>query len=174
MFFRLSELSQHFEKNIMKALSTITGIFTRDYNNYEGVRPIQIYLLRTVFALTLVFIGMFSWSTILNFEGAWKPVNAVAFCMWAAYSTMSVLGIIKPLKMLPIIALQVFYKLIWLSIVAYPLWIRNELAGSDAEQMTNDFLWVILPILAMPWGYFFRSFFTRRAQEHITPGNALN
>src|SRR5690349_12306726 len=98
----------------MKTLSIVTNIFKPDYINYEGVRPIQIYLLRAVFTLTLIFIGMFSWSTIINFEGAWKPVNAVAFCMWAAYSTMSILGIIKPLKMLPIIALQIFYKLIWL------------------------------------------------------------
>ena len=143
----------------MKALSIVTKIFRPDYINYDGVRPIQIYLLRSVFTLTLVFIGMFSWSTIFNFEGTWKPVNAVAFSMWAAYSTMSILGIIKPLKMLPVIALQIFYKLIWLAIVAYPLWMRNELAGSDAEQMTKDFLWVVLPILAMPWGYFFRSFF---------------
>lgn len=146
----------------MKALNFIIWLFARNYTHYEGVRPIQVYLLRTVFTLTLVFIGMFSWSTILNHNGTWKPVNAVAFCMWAAYSTMSVLGIIKPLKMLPIIALQIFYKLVWLAIVAYPLWLRDELAGSDAEQMTKDFLWVVLPIAAMPWGYFFGSFFSRR------------
>ncbi|HTF19893.1 MAG TPA: hypothetical protein VK658_17595, partial [Chryseolinea sp.] len=143
----------------MKTLTFITRPFMRDYTHYEGVRPIQIYLLRAVFTLTLIFIGMFSWTAIINHEGAWKPVNAVAFCMWAAYSTMSVLGIIKPLKMLPIIVLQVFYKIVWLSIVAYPLWVRDELAGSDAEQMTSDFMWVIMPIVAMPWGYFLRSFF---------------
>lgn len=147
----------------MKPLTFITGIFARGYKNYEGIRPIQIYLLRAVFTLTLVFIGRFSWGTILSFEGAWKPVTAVAFCMWAAYSTMSILGIMKPLKMLPIIALQIFYKIVWLSIVAYPLWASGKLAGSDAEQMTKDFMWVILPIVAMPWGYFLKSFFSRRA-----------
>lgn len=136
-------------------------MLSRDYHNYEGVRPIQIYLLRLVFGLTFVFIGMFSWTTILSFDGQWKPVNAVAFSMWAAYSTLSILGIINPLRMLPIIALQIFYKVLWLAIVAYPLWIRDELAGSDAEQMAKDFMWIVLPIVAMPWGYFFRSFFVK-------------
>jgi hypothetical protein len=156
----------HLMKNqIMKTPVFISKLFARDYNNYEGVRPVQIYLLRLVFALTFVLIGMFSWTSIINHEGEWKPVTAVAFCMWASYSTMSVLGVIRPLKMLPVILLQIFYKTIWLIIVAYPLWASGKLAGSDAEQMTKDFLWIVLPIVAMPWGYFFRSFMVRRAKR---------
>jgi hypothetical protein len=45
------------------------------------------------------------------------------------------------------------YKIVWLIIVAYPLWSVNQLAGSPAEEMTNAFLWVVLPIVAMPWKY---------------------
>jgi hypothetical protein len=153
----------NFRENNIMITSYITKLFSRDYTNYDGVFPIQIYLLRLVFALTFVFIGVFSWTSILNFEGQWKPVNAVAFCVWAAYSTMSVLGILKPLKMLPILALQIFYKLLWLAIVAYPLWVSNNLEGSEAEHMTYDFLWVLLPIVAMPWGYFFRLFFSNKS-----------
>ena len=145
-------------------LAFITRLFARDFTNYEGVRPIEIYLLRLIFALTFVFIGSFSWTTIATYEGEWKPVNAVAFSVWAAYSALSLLGILKPLKMLPIIALQMFYKIIWLVIVAYPLWTTGKLIGSDAEQMTKDFMWVILPIVAMPWRYFFGSFFRKGAQ----------
>ena len=158
----------------MKTLTFFSKLFSPDYSNYEGVRPVQIYLLRFVFTLTFVFIGMFSWTTILNFQGEWKPVNAVAFSMWAAYSTMSILGIIKPLKMLPIIVLQIFYKLVWLCIVAYPLWVEGRLSGSDAEQMTKDFMWIILPIVAMPWRYFFRSFFVNRnaLSNQRMPGKA--
>jgi hypothetical protein len=33
------------------------------------------------------------------------------------------------------------------------LWSANQLAGSPAEEMTNAFLWVVLPIVAMPWKY---------------------
>lgn len=150
----------------MKTPKLITKLFSRDFDNYDGVRPIQIYLLRLVFLLTFIFIGMFSWTTIINHDGEWKPVNAVAFSIWAAYSTLSLLGILKPLKMLPIIALQVFYKIVWLIIVAYPLWASGRLIGSDAEQMTRDFMWVVLPTVAMPWGYFFKSFFGRKSGQN--------
>lgn len=146
----------------MKLPEIITKLFARDFTNCDGVRPVQVYLLRLVFTLTFLFIGTFSWTTIIGHEGEWKPINAVAFSVWSAYSGLSFLGILKPLKMLPIIGLQIFYKVIWLTIVAYPLWRSGELVGSDAEQMTRDFMWVVLPIVAMPWRYFFRSFFDRK------------
>jgi hypothetical protein len=62
------------------------------------------------------------------------------------------------LKMLPIILLEIFYKVLWLLVVAYPLWSQGTLAGSTAEGITSAFLWVILPIVAMPWGYAFVSY----------------
>jgi hypothetical protein len=173
LLLQLSILKE--KKQFMKTSAFITRLFSRDFNNYDGVRPVQVYLLRLVFFLTFVFIGMFSWTTIINHDGEWKPVTAVAFSIWAAYSALSVLGIIKPLKMLPIIALQVLYKSIWLVIVAYPLWASGKLAGSDAEQMTKDFLWVLLPVVAMPWRYFFRSFFVGklRSTDNSIEGNQV-
>ena len=65
------------------------------------------------------------------------------------------LGIIRPLKMLPILLLEIFYKVLWLILVAYPLWSQGKLAGSPAEDITSGFLWVILPIVAVPWSYVF-------------------
>ena len=39
--------------------------------------------------------------------------------------------------------------------MAYPLWSKGALAGSSAEDITSKFLWVILPIVAVPWSYVF-------------------
>jgi hypothetical protein len=78
--------------------------------------------------------------------------------MWASYSIISFIGIMRPLKMLPIVLFEIIYKIIWLVVIAYPLWVKNELAGSPAEEMTNAFMWVVLPIVAMPYRYFFRTF----------------
>ena len=61
--------------------------------------------------------------------------------------------IFRPLTMLPILLLEIFYKLLWLGVVAYPLWSTGTLAGSPAEGMTSAFLWVLLPIAAVPWTY---------------------
>ena len=99
------------------------AIFQRA-DKYDGVRPINIYLLRLLFF----------------------------------YSVLSILGLINPLKWLPIVMFEIVYKIIWLVIVAYPLWSTDQLAGSPAEEMTYAFAWVILPIVAMPWAYPFRTY----------------
>ena len=62
--------------------------------------------------------------------------------------------------------LEIFYKALWLIIVAYPLWKSNKLIGSPAEGMTDAFLWVLLPILAMPWPYFYRNFILSRKRKN--------
>ena len=137
---------------------SLKAIFKPDYEHYEGVRPINVYLLRLLFFLVVVFVASDSWSTILKHEGPWDHVRAAAICMWAAYSVLSIFGLINPLKWLPIVMFEIFYKIIWLVIVAYPLWSTNRLAGSPAAEMTYAFVWVILPIVAMPWGYAFRTY----------------
>ncbi len=104
------------------------------------------------------FIATDSWKSIIDHEGPWDRYRAVALCVWAAYSTLSVLGLIHPLKMLPIMIFMIFYKSLWLIVVAYPLWRAGALAGSPAEQMARVFVWVPLPILAVPWMYVFRNY----------------
>jgi hypothetical protein len=137
---------------------SIKTIFTPDYVHYEGVRPINIYLLRLIYFLMLVVVGSGSWISIITHQGPWDHVRAVAFCVWASYSTLSVLGLIHPLKMLPIMIFIIGYKVLWLIVVAYPLWRANALAGSPAEEMTRGFLWVPLPIIAVPWKYVFQNY----------------
>jgi hypothetical protein len=100
-------------------------------------------------------LGKDTWTHILTHQGPWDPTNAVAWCVWTAFATLAGIGIIRPLKMLPMVLLEIFYKVLWLILVAYPLWSKGKLAGSPAEGITSGFLWVILPIVAVPWGYVF-------------------
>ena len=122
---------------------------------YEGVRPINIYLLRLLYILMFFVLGKETWTHILTHQGPWDPIDAVAWCVWTAFATLAGLGIIRPLKMLPIVLLEIFYKLLWLGLIAYPLWSKGTMAGSPAEEISSQFLWVILPIVAVPWGYAF-------------------
>jgi hypothetical protein len=133
------------------------ALFKRD-GRHEGVWKINIYLLRTVYFLMFFVLGKNTWTHILTHRGNWDPKDAMAWCVWTAFATLAVLGIFRPLKMLPILLLEIFYKVLWLIIVAFPLWSKGALVGSPAEGTTFAFLWVILPIVAVPWGYVFESF----------------
>lgn len=136
----------------------MANIFKPDYENYEGVRRINIYVMRLFFALMAIYIVPWSWGHIITHKGPWEPVNAVAWCTWAAYSTLAVLGIIHTLRMLPIMLFMLIYKGLWLIVVAYPLWSANQLKGSPAEELTNMFMWVILPVIFFPYKYAFKKY----------------
>jgi hypothetical protein len=69
---------------------------------YEGVRLINIYLLRLIFILMFFVLGKDTWTHILTHRGSWEPDDAMAWCVWAAFATLAGLGILRPLKMLPI------------------------------------------------------------------------
>ncbi len=129
------------------------NMFKRDFDRYEGVRPVQIYSLRTLFLLMFLFVGFDSWSAILGHEGPWNPMRAAALCMFASYAALSILGVLRPLKMLPIVLFMVGYKLLWLAVVAYPLWSAGQLAGSPAYGMFRVFRWAVVVLFMVPWGY---------------------
>jgi len=146
---------------------TITKIFKPNYERYEGVRPINIFFLRLLFLLVFLFVGSDSWSAILTHRGPWDHVRAAALCMFAAYSALSIIGVFRPLKMLPIVLFEIFYKSLWLIVVAYPLWAADQLAGSPAEGMFKAFRGVPFFILITPWRYVLDKYVLNRARTSL-------
>jgi hypothetical protein len=141
--------------------------------NDEGVLSISIFLLRVVYVLMFFVLGSQTWTHIVTHQGPWEPKDAIVWSLWTAFATLAGLGIIRPLKMLPILLLEIFYKVLWLIIVAYPLWVKGTLIGSPAEGVTWVFLWVILPIVAVPWGYVFLTYVYDPRKRLSGPATAL-
>ena len=92
----------------------------------EGVSILRLYLMRTLYLLNFVLLGLDVWPGIINHVGAWDPVKGVAFSFWAALSVLSGLGLRYPLKMLPLLLLQFVYKSIWLVAVGLSLWSADQ------------------------------------------------
>jgi hypothetical protein len=82
----------------------------------------------------------------------------LTFCVWAAYASISVFGIYNTLKMLLILLFMIFYKSLWLIVVAYALWKIDKLTGSPLEELATIFIGSILPALFFPWKYFYVHF----------------
>lgn len=139
-------------------MSAITKLFTPDHVRYEGVRPINIWGLRLFYGLMAAFVATDAWTGLLTHQGPWDPHRAVAVSVWAAYPTLALLGVFKPLKWLPIMLFMLFYKSIWLAFVAYPLWATGQLAASPASDIASVFAWVWVPALVVPWGYVARTY----------------
>lgn len=137
---------------------SIKTIFAPDHLRYEGVRPINIYLLRLFFFLIAVFVGSEAWLTLINHQGAWNHTVALTWCVFAAYSTLSIIGLFRPLRMLPIMLFVLIYKSLWLIVVAVPLWRSGTMTGNPAEEMAGVFMWVPVLFLVIPWRYVWQTY----------------
>lgn len=136
----------------------LPGFLTPDHARYEGVRPVHIWALRTFYFLMAALVATEAWHTILTHEGPWDHTHAVAWCVWATYPTLALLGLMHPLRMLPLMLFTIGYKTLWLVVVAYPLWRAGTLAGNPAEEMAGVFLMTPLLMAAVPWGYVVRHY----------------
>lgn len=128
------------------------ALFQRS-QKYEGVRRINIYGLRLLYALLFFMLGQTTWTHIFAHRGPWEADNAMAWSVWAAFATLAGLGILRPLKMLPLLLFEIFYKGLWLLLVAYPLWAKGTLAGSPTEYQAWVFAGAAVAMAVVPWGY---------------------
>src|SRR5438552_19104155 len=113
----------------------------------EEVSTFRLYLMRLLYLGNFVFLGLNVWPELINHVGAWDPVKGVAFSFWAALSALSGLGIRYPLKMLPLLLLQLLYKSIWLITVYLPL----RSAGHGTELTKVMLGGVLVDLVAIPW-----------------------
>jgi hypothetical protein len=147
-------------------------LFARDPARHDGVRPINVFLLRVIYLLMCSLMARTAWSNILGHQGAWEPYRAMADCVWAAYGTLALLGLLQPLRMLPIVLFMIFYKSLWLVVAALPLLRAGTLAGSSAEELTWIFLGAPVFALCVPWGYVVRQYVLPKRTAKAAIGQA--
>lgn len=117
------------------------------------VSTVRLYALRVVYLLNFIGLGLTAWPAVLNPPRPLGLIDGVAFSYWAALSALLGLGVRYPLQMLPLLLLQLFYKVVWLLAVALPLWLGGQW-DSQATALTRIFVIpVVLDLLVTPWTY---------------------
>ena len=128
-------------------------LFEQDYQRFDGIRPINIYGMRLIYILMATFLAMDVWTHIITYDQRWDPSDAMNWSVWAAFTLFAFIGIFHTVKMIPIMLLEIVYKTIWLILVALPLFLDGNLSDDTTDGMIYPFLFVILPLIFVPWGY---------------------
>lgn len=115
----------------------------------KEISTLRLYLLRALYLLNLVLLGATVWPTLIKHEGLSDPVQAVAFSFWGALAALSGLGLRYPLKMLPLLFVQLLYKSIWMIAVAVPLWSTYRSIDYTQDMVIG----IVLDLIAIPWPY---------------------
>jgi hypothetical protein len=117
------------------------------------VSLVRLYVLRGMYLLNCVLVGSGVCYEFIHRQQPWDSTTGVAFSFWAALSVLSALGIRYPLAMLPLLFIQLFYKMFWL-VGVYP----SLRAASPATDAIGFLLAVVLDIVVIPWSYVFAHF----------------
>jgi hypothetical protein len=139
-------------------MNKIKRIFTPDNEHYDGIRPINIYAMRFIYILMATFLATDVWTHIITYDQSWNPSDAMNWSVWAAFTVFAIVGILQTVKMIPILLLEIVYKSIWLILVALPLLQAENLSNESTDGMIFPFAFVILPIIAVPWGYVLKTY----------------
>ena len=114
----------------------------------------RLYVLRAMYLLMAVGLGLVMWPSILSHRPEWPLMNSVVACMLGALGLLAALGLRYPVKMLPVLLFETLWKVIWLTAVVLPLWRADRLDAATMESV-RDCLLVVLVIAAVPWRYVF-------------------
>lgn len=125
------------------------------------VSTLRLYLMRLAYLGNFVGLGFSVWPVMISHPGAWDPVKGAAFSFWAALSVLSGWGIRYPLKMLPLLFLQLLYKSIWVVAVYLPL----RSAGQSTDLTKAMVLGIVMDLIVIPWTYVLAHYVKQRGDR---------
>lgn len=114
--------------------------------------------MRALYLLTFISLAYENWYIIFFPQEQMDTLSGVAISFWASYSLLMGLGVRYPLKMLPLLLLQLFYKSAWIIGTYLP-----AQASGQLDPHLISFFWicvtaVIIDLAVIPWGYVFKNY----------------
>jgi hypothetical protein len=121
----------------------------------QDVTIFRLYLMRAFYAAIFVLLGFEVWPIILgNHVKAWDPLHGVAFAFLGGMTLVAALALRYPLKMLPVLFLELLWKLIFVLAVAIPQWP----ALHATETTWSCIAGVIISLIVIPWPYVLKQY----------------
>ena len=128
------------------------------------VSLLRLYLLRAMYLLIVVGLGLVIWPGIIHPTKPWGLMQGAVNCMLAAFSLLSLLGLRYPLQMLPVLLWELLWKAIWLLIVALPAWSSGQMDAGTSEMLPSILMGLLIPFV-LPWRYVFAHYLKKPAER---------
>jgi hypothetical protein len=113
----------------------------------------RLYLLRGLYLLILVGMGLQIWPLILQHPSDLEHYRGVTRSFLGALTLLCVLGIRYPVRMIPLLLFEFAWKAIWVLAFGIPAWVSGSMTPDMRETMLGCLLGVVLVPLVLPWGY---------------------
>ena len=116
----------------------------------------RLYLLRAGYLFMGGGLALVKWPQLG--EAQTMPLyEGVTLCLLTAMSLLALVGLRHPVTMLPVLLLEVAWKLIWLGLVAIPTSRVGDLDPATSEVLVNC-SFVVVIIAVVPWRHVWRGY----------------
>jgi hypothetical protein len=99
------------------------------------VSTLRLYLLRAMYLLITVGLGITIWPGIISPPENLSHMASVVRSVLGAVALLALLGIRYPLKMLPLLLFELLWKSIWVIAFGLPLWLDQKLDANTSETL---------------------------------------
>jgi hypothetical protein len=134
------------------------------------VSTIRLYLLRGMYLLIAVGLGVTIWPGILSPPDNLSHMGSVVRSVLGAVSLLALLGLRYPLKMLPLLFFELVWKSIWVLVFGLPLWLNGQLDANTGETLFACLMGIVLVPIVLPWGYVFNHYLRASGDPWGKPG----
>ena len=117
-----------------------------------------------MYIYTIILAGLFGLGIIIIPEKiktsfTWPVEEPIAFgivgSVYLAFGLLSIMGLRSPLKFVPVLLLQLFYKSVWFIGVFLPLWIDSNFPSYAISTVIIFATFIIGDLIAIPFSHVF-------------------
>jgi hypothetical protein len=123
----------------------------------------RINVMRIGYLVMGVGLAVTKWPSLINRDQPWPLYQGVSTYLLVALGLLALLGLRYPVKMLPILVFESIWKILWLTLVARPLWTSGHL-DSATSHVASTCLWVVIILAVTPWRYVFAQYVTTHGE----------
>ncbi len=126
-----------------------------DEVNLWGLRLIyiaNIFVAGIVGGLSL-FAPATAAQTVFGGAAPASSITRIVGSFWLAITILSVAGLFAPLRMSPVLLVQLLYKGLWLVVVALPVLTKGNAATLPTGMAWFFLVWVLVLPFVIPWRY---------------------
>lgn len=125
------------------------------------IHPLRLLVMRLMYVLMALGAGSMIWPLIIQNGASAAHMTGVAWALLGTISALSLLGILQPTRMVPILLFELTWKVIWLTSFALPAYLAGELSSAMQTSVFETSLGLIL-LFIIPWGHVWSTYFAGR------------
>lgn len=135
------------------------------------VSPIRLWVMRAMYLLMAVGIGLTMWPLIISHSPDLPRMNGVVLAMVGTIGLLSLLGLRYPFQMIPLLLFELAWKMVWLAAFALPRWLDGTLDEGMRSTIFDTSLGAIL-FAVIPWRHVWANYVRKPGDSWALRGSS--